>query len=130
VSETAQAKLSICLVGCGEMGRLHAASIAAHPMPGQLAVCDNSMDAALSVAAEFDARVMSVNEALASPGFDAIIIASPAHLHLEHTARALETGSYVFCEKPLGHDLASIKEALPRLTPYADKIQARVQPPL
>ncbi len=105
------------------MGRLHAASIATHPMLGQFTVCDSLMDAARSVATEFGAKVMSVNEALACSGFDAIIIASPARLHLDHTARAVKTGSYVFCEKPLGLDLASIKETLPQLTPYAGRIQ-------
>jgi len=87
VSDSAQTKLSVCLVGCGEMGRLHAASIAAHPMLDQFIVCDSLMDAARSLAGEFGAKVMSVNEALACSDCDAIIIASLARIHLDHTAR-------------------------------------------
>lgn len=121
--ENPKKSLSVCLIGCGEMGRLHASSIVDHPLLGELSVCDWSQDAAQKAADDFGATLKTVDAALDSSGIDAYIIASPAHLHLDHTARAAKTGAYVFCEKPLGVTLASINEALPELIQFADKIQ-------
>jgi len=49
----------------------------------------------------------SIKELLAS-GIDAVYVASPANLHLEHVIACADAGKHVLCEKPLG---MSVEEA-------------------
>lgn len=48
-------------------------------------------------------EVASDEEALAKPGVDAVLIASPDHLHLSQASRALRAAKHVFLEKPMVH---------------------------
>src|SRR5437762_13478086 len=41
-------------------------------------------------------------------GIDAVVVATPDHMHAHATVRALQAGLHVFCEKPLTH---SVQEA-------------------
>ncbi|KAK4910510.1 hypothetical protein LTR66_017428 [Elasticomyces elasticus] len=43
------------------------------------------------------------------PGLQAVIIASPTHLHMEHTLAALRRGIHVLCEKPVTTDLSALQ---------------------
>ena len=45
----------------------------------------------------------SDREALAHPGVEAVILATPHSLHAEQIERAVAAGKHVFCEKPLSH---------------------------
>jgi predicted dehydrogenase len=42
-------------------------------------------------------------EALAHPGVEAVVLATPHSLHAEQIERAVAAGKHVFCEKPLAH---------------------------
>lgn len=47
----------------------------------------------------------------ADPELDGVVIVSPSFLHVEQIRIAMERGKHVFCEKPLGIDVAQCKEA-------------------
>lgn len=47
----------------------------------------------------------------ADPELDGVVIVSPSFLHVEQIKIAMEHGKHVFCEKPLGIDVAQCKEA-------------------
>ena len=47
----------------------------------------------------------------ADPELDGVVIVSPSFLHVEQIRIAMEHGKHVFCEKPLGIDVAQCKEA-------------------
>ncbi len=50
-----------------------------------------------AVAAAFD----SIDAMVASPDVDAVYIATPNHLHAEHTIAAARAGKHVLCDKPM-----------------------------
>ncbi|MEM9634808.1 MAG: Gfo/Idh/MocA family oxidoreductase [Pseudomonadota bacterium] len=120
--------LNVCLIGCGHMGRLHAGSLAGDKHLRHLTVCDADPNVAQMLAdnlasPSLEVVVAPIETALRQKHFDAYVIASPAHLHLEQCAIAAESGAYVFCEKPVAPEYEDILEQLDRLSPYEDRIQ-------
>jgi predicted dehydrogenase/threonine dehydrogenase-like Zn-dependent dehydrogenase len=63
---------------------------------------------ASSAAREFGAAYASTDfdEVLRDPEVDAVLLATPHHLHVEQTLQALRAGKHVLVEKPLGVDAA------------------------
>lgn len=51
-------------------------------------------------------------EALAHPGVEAVILATPHSLHSEQIERAVAAGKHVFCEKPLSHTRSGAEAAV------------------
>ena len=115
--------LSVCLVGCGNMGRLHGEAILRHSKLSSLSLCDIDPSPARKLADELGVEWLPLAEALSSSMFDAFFVVTPPAAHVEQLARIVPNGAYVFCEKPLGDDMASIDAAMPTLGPFADRIQ-------
>lgn len=66
------------------------------------AAADLRREALDQFAKEYDAEVYTdVEEMCRSPNVDAVYIASPHELHMEHTIIAARNGKHVLCEKPL-----------------------------
>lgn len=110
------------------MGRLHAGSLAGDKHLHQLTVCDADPSAAQLLADDLaspalEVTVAPIETALRQERFDAYVIASPAHLHLEQCASVAATGAYVFCEKPVAPDYKDILGQLDSLAPHEDRIQ-------
>src|SRR6185436_1237503 len=64
------------------------------------------------VAHQFGARAAKTLGALLAEDVDAVYIASPNHAHLEQTRQAAAAAKHVFCEKPLGMNVAEAKGML------------------
>jgi len=88
------------LIGCGNIGRRHAALIAAH---GQLvAVCDIVPGRMKELAEQYDcAAYASIVDLLAAQHPDIIVICTPNGLHAEQSILALQSGCHVLVEKPM-----------------------------
>jgi len=54
----------------------------------------------------------SYAELLADPEVDAVYIASPHHLHMEHTIAVAEAGKHILCEKPFTLNALEAERAL------------------
>lgn len=111
---------AVAVIGAGRIGRIHAATIAAHPRLRLACVADLAVDAAQALAAQHGASVTDVDTALTDPAIDAVVIASPTALHCDHMLAAAEAkpGRAIFCEKPIDLDLAracAVRERLDRL---------------
>ena len=97
-------KLGWGLIGCGDIARKRIA-----PALRDLDQCDlvavsrGQSELAESFAKEFGARKWfgAWSELLRDSEIEAVYIATPVHLHAEHTIAAAEAGKHVLCEKPL-----------------------------
>ena len=67
---------------------------------------DRARAAALAERFEIEHVARSVEEAVAAPGVDAAVIASPNSFHREQAETALSAGKHVLCEKPVALTLA------------------------
>ena len=94
-------------LGTGWIGRHRMAAMLATGAVEAAAVADPSPEMvaeALTLAPE--ATVVDGLDALLALGLDGIVIATPSALHADQSIRALDAGSAVFCQKPLGRDAA------------------------
>lgn len=94
--------LRIAVIGTGGMGGHHVAGMSAIPNVQVTWVVDIALDKAEALAATTGARpTASMDEALADPEVDAVLIALPTSLHRMATEAAAKAGKHVFCEKPI-----------------------------
>ncbi|GGZ91735.1 Gfo/Idh/MocA family protein [Streptomyces subrutilus] len=113
--------LGIAVIGTGKMGADHVRRIGRTVGGARVvAVADPDGDRAGRVAAELDGAGAYTDPAaaLAAPGVEAVLIASPGPAHEEAVLHALERRLPVLCEKPLTPDAAGalrIMEAEQRL---------------
>lgn len=98
---SANEKLDIAAVGLGGQG---AADLGAHAANNIVALCDVDAENAARTFNDYprarrytDFRVMFDRE----KDIDAVIVATPDHLHAIVTMTALKLGKHVYCEKPL-----------------------------
>jgi myo-inositol 2-dehydrogenase / D-chiro-inositol 1-dehydrogenase len=96
--------LKIALLGAGRIGQVHARSISANPDCKLVAIADVALDAAQTLATRYRADVRTIDEILADPAIDAVLIATSTDTHSNLIERATAAGKAVLCEKPV--DLA------------------------
>jgi predicted dehydrogenase len=100
-------------LGTGWIGRHRMAAMLDTGLATAAAICDPSADcvADAAVLAPDAMRVRSLEEMLALD-LDGVVIATPSALHAAQSVQALETGVAVFCQKPLGRDLAETQSVI------------------
>jgi predicted dehydrogenase len=98
--------LRTALIGLGRMGRAHLDALAAVAEIDVVALAEPSATAMeLATARRPDAaRYERVADALAHPGVEACLVATPTPSHPEIVTAALDAGLHVLCEKPLALD--------------------------
>ncbi|WP_428687075.1 Gfo/Idh/MocA family protein [Roseibium sp.] len=108
-------KLGIGIVGGGYMGKAHAVAMQAVGAvfnttlrPSLEMVCTTSPEGARRKARElgFARATADWRELVTDPAVEAVVIASPQTTHRDIAQAAFVLGKPVFCEKPLGRDLA------------------------
>ena len=121
-----QAVKKIGLVGAGRLGIQHA-SMLRYNMRGAVlsAVCSIVPQELERVRAELAIESLYQNfEEFLQEELDAVVLASPVGLHIPQMKAALESGKHVFCEKPMGVDLADCQRALELQKSYPERIIA------
>ena len=99
---TADARINVGVVGLGKMGLSHLAMINSLDDFRVVSICDSAAMvggviekySGLKYCADFDSL-------LATPGLQAVVIATPTSSHEAMVSAALQRGLHVFCEKPL-----------------------------
>ena len=99
--------VAFAVLGCGRIGRMHARNLARHPRAELISVYDIAAGAAADTAAELGARAAaSVEEILADPAVEAVLIATSTDTHVPLITAAAKAGKAVLCEKPIDLDIA------------------------
>ena len=103
--------IDVAVVGLGKMGLSHLAMVRAHPDVNLVGVCD-ATGYLLDLLAKYTgvATYKDLTRMLDEAKPQAIIVATPTHLHAGMIRAALERGIDVFCEKPLVIDPAESAE--------------------
>ena len=107
-------KLRFGIVGSGIMGKVHAASLAAYHRSEVVAWAGPSAESADLTEFGPASIYRDVDELVADPNVDAVLVATPDWVHTGPAIAALEAGKPVLIEKPLaisGADARSILAA-------------------
>lgn len=109
------ASLNIGLIGFGRMGQGHAHNVASRVRGATLFAVAEPVKDLRDLASSLypSARVVaSVDDMLALPGLDAVLIATPTSLHRESIVAAAERGKPIFTEKPLALTLDDCRASM------------------
>src|SRR5210317_706652 len=117
-------KVSITVVGCGNMGSSHARAY--HKLDGfelvglvdKNATIRENLSDELGGIDQFD----DFDTALASIKPDAVAICTYPGTHAELTIKALESGAHVFCEKPLAPNIEDATSMVKAALKYQKKL--------
>jgi predicted dehydrogenase len=103
-----QKTIRICMIGAGRVGKNHSRAIARHVAGASLvAIVDQVAQVREETAAEFgiEKQFDSLEKALETVDFDAVVITTPTPTHLPITALAADQKKHVFLEKPMALNL-------------------------
>tara|TARA_R110002111_G_scaffold261826_1_gene335772 strand:- start:30199 stop:31218 length:1020 start_codon:yes stop_codon:yes gene_type:complete len=100
----------VLVVGVGSIGERHLRCFQATGRV-DVSICELNDDLREKVAAQYgvERQYADLESALADP-HDCAVIATPAHLHIEISRRAVQAGLDLFIEKPLSTNEKGIKE--------------------
>lgn len=119
--------INVGIIGAGRIGRVHVESICTQiPDAKVKTLASPSMDEkreawARRMGVEYVTR--DYREILSDPEIDAVLICSSTDTHSSISIEAIEAGKHVFCEKPVDHDIARIKQVIAALEKHPVKYQ-------
>jgi predicted dehydrogenase len=119
-------RIGIGVVGAGRMGSVHARLIAGSvPEARLVGIADVDLEAARRLAGVVGdpPAFGSLDDLLAQPGLDAVLIAISSSRHLEAIQAAATAGVDILCEKPIALTLADTRAAIGA----ADRAHVRLQ---
>ena len=101
--------LRIAVLGCGRIGRMHAANIAGHARAELASVYDIHRPSAEEVAAQHGVAAAETAEAVfVDTAVDAVLVATATETHADYIQKAVAAGKPVLCEKPIDLSLARV----------------------
>ena len=109
----ANSALSLGLIGCGNRGMYVSSLFAKNEFAKVTAICDIYQDR-LAVGREkyAGAKEYGAYQDVLNSSVDAVLIATPAFLHAQHLEAAILAKKHVYCEKPMGVNVADCHRVL------------------
>ena len=108
--------IGVALIGCGNIGQIHAASLA-HIAEDGVAIrpviaADPSEEGRENIAGNwsFERMVSDPEEVFADPEVDAVFICTPTATHRDLILRVLKARKHLYSEKPLAPSFELVKE--------------------
>ena len=111
----ANSAVNVGLLGAGNRGPYVAGFMAKNTPAKIAALCDLSEEKMLKAKASIGAenpRLYTDFRRMLASDIDAIIIATPVFLHVEHFEAALKAGKHIYLEKPASMDVAGCKRIM------------------
>ncbi len=104
--------LKFALIGCGNLGRVHAQNVGRIPEASFVAYADVSQEAAQSCLEQFggDYATTDVTRLFADPQIDAVYICTRHDSHASLTIAAAKAGKHIMVEKPLALSVEECEE--------------------
>jgi predicted dehydrogenase len=100
------------IIGCGSIGERHLRCFL-QTKRTQVAGCDANRDLAARIGQTYGVTLeANWEEAVRSSRYTAVVICTPAPLHIRMARTALEAGLDVLIEKPLSHSLEGVAELI------------------
>ncbi len=116
--------IRIAVLGCGRIGVMHAANIAAHPRAILAGVYDIHAPAANAVSTKTGAPAFASAEAIFdSDDVDAVLIATATDTHADLLEMAVAAGKPVLCEKPIDLSLDRVNRCAANIAGTSVPIQ-------
>jgi len=104
--------LKIAVIGLGWWGRIVVGLLRGHARLRVVAGVDPDAGCADFARAQGIALLPRLEDALADPGIEAVVLCTPHSLHRAQIVAAASAGRHVFCEKPLALSRAEVLEAV------------------
>src|SRR5947199_8051778 len=118
-----QERVRIGVIGAGAIAQLAHLPVISKMRGAELAaICDNDRPKARALADRFGIRdtFTDIEDLLEIDDLDAVVIATPNHLHEPHVLSALAAKRHVLCERPLALTSRGVERILTAAT-RADK---------
>lgn len=108
--------IKVGIIGAGRIGKVHAGSITNYvPTATIKTIADPFMNAETENWAKAQGiahTTKDYKEILDDREIDAVLICSSTDTHSQISLEAIKAGKHIFCEKPIDHDVAKIKEVI------------------
>lgn len=116
--------LRFAVLGCGRIGRMHAANLVHHPDASLAMVYDLHEPSARAVADSEGATMAgSPDEVFGSGEVDAVLVATATETHADYIEKAVAAGKPVLCEKPIDLSLERVNACAERIAGTSVPIQ-------
>ena len=104
--------IRVGVIGTGFGASLHLSALRENPDFDTVAICSRRPERARAAALDhgIPTHLSNYRELTRSDEVDAVIVASPPHLHHGMVIAALESGKHVICEKPMARNLAEARD--------------------
>ena len=102
---------SILVIGCGSIGERHVRTFLKTGR-ARVTACDTQPALLQRLAETYQMPTTTDWQAALSAGADAVVICTPAHLHVRMARQALAAGCHVLVEKPLSQSLEGVAELI------------------
>ena len=127
-------KIRFAVVGCGHIGKRHAAMIKNNENCELAALCDIAPKEGLAIPYDSIPFFKTIEELLGSDiSFDVLCIATPNGLHEQHALEGLRSGHHVVIEKPMALSTTGCEHIIAEASAQQKKVfcvmQNRFSPP-
>ena len=110
--EAESTAIRVGVIGTGFGAAVHIPALQYLPETEVVAICSRRPERARAAAADhgISSFVTDFREMVRDPQIDAVVVASPPHLHHVMSLAALEANKHVVCEKPMARNLAEARD--------------------